>query len=193
MDEPQIDGSKVTTEVVKTKGRTSGCDMCNFRDWEHGDIKYIIEHWSNPESPHGAREHLCPPCALSRGLPDKYFHQNRNAPVTQLHPNNIKVLSTTKACSMVKIPLCELCKSTDKKVETITHFIGGVIDCRSKDGETNQILCLSCALSKGLLNIPDTARKMNRHYDSSNIENENHPLETEGQESSPPASKKVAR
>ena len=191
-DEPRIDGSEVVTTVLRSKGRATGCEMCGFSDWDYGDVKYIVEHWQNSDSSHGAREHLCPPCAVSRGLSNKYFHQNKNAPVN-LHPNTIKVLPTTKAYLMDKIPPCEVCKSTEKRVETTTHSMGGVIECRSNDGGKNQIICLSCALSKGLLNIPDADRKRNIHHDSINIETENQPLENQDHESFPHASKKVAR
>lgn len=157
MEEPKIDGSNVTTQLVKSKGRTSGCDMCGFCDWEFGDVKYIVEHWSNPSSSHGAREHLCPPCAVERGLPQEYFHQNKNAPL-QSNSKNIQVRSATRAYLMEKLPPCDVCKATGKRFEVDSHSVGGVIEYWPKDKRISEILCILCALEKGVIECPATVK-----------------------------------
>jgi hypothetical protein len=98
----QIDGAIVDTKILKSK-RNSPCNMCNFEDWELGDTKYVVEHWmkddidDDDDDDDGededededadeedfdkpSREHLCPECAVSRGLDyDEYYKQNQNA------------------------------------------------------------------------------------------------------------------
>jgi len=76
--------------------------MCHFSDWSSGDVKYVVEHWARRDAHRYAnggdgdeytsgtcpinwdapsREHLCPGCAVSRGLDyDAYYVQNKNAP-----------------------------------------------------------------------------------------------------------------
>ena len=74
--------------------------MCNFVDWEPGDTKYVVEHWmkddiddedadadadadedeDEEDFDKPSREHLCPECAISRGLDyDENYKQNQNA------------------------------------------------------------------------------------------------------------------
>jgi len=77
--------------------------MCGFQDFDVGDTKYIVEHWmrrdevrqmedacdSSDDSSRAEinwdapeREHLCPACAVERGLDyDRYYKQNKHAPV----------------------------------------------------------------------------------------------------------------
>lgn len=98
----EIDGASVEQTTLKSKGLASACNECGFRAWEPGDVKYTVEHWSlrqaeqqreavadgygyvenddiNWDAP--SREHLCPRCAVIRGLDyDLYYHQNKNAP-----------------------------------------------------------------------------------------------------------------
>mmetsp|Transcript_20046 Transcript_20046/g.43459 ORF Transcript_20046/g.43459 Transcript_20046/m.43459 type:complete len:455 (-) Transcript_20046:20-1384(-) len=103
-DGDTIDGALVEAKVMKSK-RNLDCNMCNFADWSPGDTKYIVEHWMlrderrqgndwddststsrssiNWDAPE--REHLCPGCAVSRGLDyDTYYVQNKNAAPMQL-------------------------------------------------------------------------------------------------------------
>jgi hypothetical protein len=63
-----IDGAPLNMHVFAgTRG--SGCEECGFSDWNAGDRKYVVEQCQNKDShQHGAREHLCPPCAVTRGL-----------------------------------------------------------------------------------------------------------------------------
>ena len=90
-----IDGVTIEAKALKSK-RASPCNMCGFSDWEPGDVKYIVEHWTKMNHEEGyykqginehcfgvpSREHLCPTCAVSRGLDyDKYYRQNQRAPV----------------------------------------------------------------------------------------------------------------
>jgi hypothetical protein len=76
----QIDGAPVDTKILKST-RNSPCNMCNFDDWEPGDTKYVVEHWMKDDKDDDddddededdydkpSREHLCPECAISRGL-----------------------------------------------------------------------------------------------------------------------------
>ena len=81
----QIDKTPVTKVVLKiSKGKA--CGMCRFSDWGKGDVKYIVEHGLNKDSQEQMAEHLCPSCAISRGLPfERYHHQNINAPPHPLH------------------------------------------------------------------------------------------------------------
>ena len=95
----QIDGTMVDTKILKSK-RNSPCNMCNFEDWEPGDTKYVVEHWmkdadddddedadadadedeDEEDFDKPSREHLCPECAISRGLDyDENYRQNQNA------------------------------------------------------------------------------------------------------------------
>ena len=93
----QIDGAMVDTKILKSK-RNSPCNMCYFVDWEPGDTKYVVEHWmkddiddedadadadadeDEEDFDKPSREHLCPECAISRGLDyDEYYKQNQNA------------------------------------------------------------------------------------------------------------------
>ena len=99
----QIDGAMVDTKILKSK-RNSPCNMCNFVDWEPGDTKYVVEHWmkddiddeddedtdadadadadedeDEEDFDKPSREHLCPECAISRGLDyDEYYKKNQN-------------------------------------------------------------------------------------------------------------------
>lgn len=77
--------------------------MCGFKNWEIGDVKYVVEHWMLRDDERqreyddnnfnkyvrrndinwtaNSREHLCPGCAVARGLSfDEGYHQNKNAP-----------------------------------------------------------------------------------------------------------------
>jgi hypothetical protein len=76
--EETIDGVPITKQVVK-KRKDAACAQCDFPQWAPGDTCYIFEHWMDDDSSHGAREHLCPRCAVERGLDyDKYFKKNKN-------------------------------------------------------------------------------------------------------------------
>eukprot|EP00536_Pseudo-nitzschia_multiseries_P011891 jgi/Psemu1/30423/gm1.30423_g len=68
-NEPAIlyTGVSISEHISKSR-RGKACESCGFQNWNVGDVKYIVEHWENPESDHGGREHLCLGCAVGRGL-----------------------------------------------------------------------------------------------------------------------------
>ena len=68
-----LDGSPVTEQVLKGR-KTRPCDDCGFDAWVIGDKCFIVEHDS-------MREHLCPACAVKRGLPAELYYHNQNAPL----------------------------------------------------------------------------------------------------------------
>jgi hypothetical protein len=70
-----LDGTPVTEQVLKGR-KTTPCEECEFDAWMIGDKCFIVEH-------DGWREHLCPACAVKRGLPAEFYYHNQNAP---LHP-----------------------------------------------------------------------------------------------------------
>lgn len=53
--------------------RANSCCDCGYFGWAPDDIKFVVEHDSY-------REHLCPTCAVNRGLEEEYFHVNANDP-----------------------------------------------------------------------------------------------------------------
>ena len=150
-----IDGIFVEPMILKSRGRASACNMCGFQRWEPGDTKYVVEHWTRQETERQIeasdlcsdyviesnvnwdappREHLCPACAVKRGLNyDKYYKQNKNAPEYSRgtkRPNeddedkDVKhsktVSDTANACEIVakglaaaKIPSCSLSPHAD--------------------------------------------------------------------------------
>ena len=72
-DPPSIGGIPVTGQRLKEGKRATRCSDCDYSKWGPGDIKYILEEW---EVNLGSRRHLCPICAIKRGLPVEYFHRN---------------------------------------------------------------------------------------------------------------------
>jgi hypothetical protein len=80
-----LDGSPVTEQVLKGR-KTTPCDECEFNAWVIGDKCFIIEH-------DDMRVHLCPACAVKRGLPAELYYHNQNAP---LPPKRQKTRQCTK-------------------------------------------------------------------------------------------------
>jgi hypothetical protein len=68
-----LDGSLVTQQVLKGR-KTTPCADCEFEAWVIGDKCFIIEHDDE-------RIHLCPACAVERGLPAELYYHNQNAPL----------------------------------------------------------------------------------------------------------------
>jgi hypothetical protein len=81
----ELDGSPVTEQVLKGR-KTTCCKDCRFNAWVIGDTCFIVEH-------DRMREHLCPACAVQRGLPAECYYQNQNAP---LPPKRQKTRQCTK-------------------------------------------------------------------------------------------------
>mmetsp|Transcript_1875 Transcript_1875/g.2638 ORF Transcript_1875/g.2638 Transcript_1875/m.2638 type:complete len:203 (+) Transcript_1875:63-671(+) len=72
-----LDGVPCTRHILKTGRRAKECEDCAFSEWEPGDVKYILEEWEVGVGDL-ARVHLCPTCAIKRGLPPDFFHKNVN-------------------------------------------------------------------------------------------------------------------
>eukprot|EP00537_Pseudo-nitzschia_pungens_P010111 CAMPEP_0172391410 /NCGR_PEP_ID=MMETSP1061-20121228/7817_1 /TAXON_ID=37318 /ORGANISM="Pseudo-nitzschia pungens, Strain cf. pungens" /LENGTH=301 /DNA_ID=CAMNT_0013122023 /DNA_START=28 /DNA_END=933 /DNA_ORIENTATION=- len=70
-------GVSVTEHIFKST-RGNPCESCGFQKWNIGDIKYIVEHWENPETEQGGREHLCLSCAVNRGIVGDYQDSRDN-------------------------------------------------------------------------------------------------------------------
>jgi hypothetical protein len=68
----ELDGLPVTEQVLKGR-KDRACEDCGFNAWVIGDKCFIVEHDHE-------REHLCPGCAVKRGLPAELYYQNQNAP-----------------------------------------------------------------------------------------------------------------
>jgi hypothetical protein len=69
-----LDGSPVTEQVLKGGKTTAPCDDCGFSAWVIGDKCFIVVH-------DHMREHMCPACAVKRGLPAELYYHNQNAPL----------------------------------------------------------------------------------------------------------------
>jgi len=72
---PELNGVPCTGQIMKTGRGGAACEDCHFSAWGAGDVKYVLEEWMVDI---GARVHLCPACAIKRGLPPGYFHKNVN-------------------------------------------------------------------------------------------------------------------
>jgi len=160
-EEDLIEGCPVEEVELKSKGRASGCQTCGFFDWEPGDVKFIIEHWMNDESTRGGREHLCPACAVNRGLSKSRYHQNKNAPILDLAAlKNLACKATfEQKKEMVSNIECDSCGkgSGDRLVwdgdQEQKKGLIGFIAVYDSINATVQSLCLMCAVEKNLVTI----------------------------------------
>jgi len=106
-----IDGAPVTEQVLGGRKRTP-CEQCEFNNWQPGDTCYIVEQWQNEDSNHGAREHLCPTCAVLRGLPVEKFRQNKEAPKVDVQLLGQRRSAEQKIDEQVDGKKCRYCRAT---------------------------------------------------------------------------------
>jgi len=139
--EPMIDGAPVKKHIFKGK-HGNGCEECGFHNWSAGDVKYIVEQWMNEDSSHGAREHLCPPCAVTRGLPYTYFYQNKNAPLVDVEDLISKVQDTDEEDESE-------CQSCGLSVCSIGDFtVEGIVIVHDNNTGQEYSLCMKCAAAR---------------------------------------------
>ena len=181
-DEPIIDGCRVEVQELRSKGRASACQICDFRDWEPGDVKFVIEHWANDDcchDMHGCREHLCPTCAIQQGLPLSFYRQNLNAPSLdsaalaklsdQVTNNETKWKTSQEALSNAQ---CDSCGRLATASSVCPHegnqnqrTLLGFIVAREADSSVT-CLCLACAVEKDMVELPkisESSKKRKEH------------------------------
>eukprot|EP00980_Cylindrotheca_fusiformis_P001162 scaffold321_cov95-Cylindrotheca_fusiformis.AAC.3 len=76
-------------EIVRPE-RARSCATCKFRDWSKGDYCYLLakkmkkqakdddDDKEQDEQPKQLYLWMCPDCARLNGMPEKYYHRNRN-------------------------------------------------------------------------------------------------------------------
>ena len=147
-DDLEIDGVVCTaTDLGKRAYSASACGDCSFSNWSSGDLKYIVEHskW---------REHLCPVCAIRRGLPRNCFHKNVND--DRECPSEPE-FDEENVCSSMNCP---------SKVGTTVHIVGKYKTSTLltvMDDTTNKkiMLCAACWLKNAVVE----AKRVSGDYD----------------------------
>lgn len=142
-----IDGAPVTEQVLAGR-KSTPCEQCEFNDWKPGDTCYIVEQWQNEDSAHGAREHLCPTCAVLRGLPVDKFRQNEEAPKV-----DVKLLAE-RSCIEQQInkqvdgKRCRYCRATS--VSTSDFVATGLVAITFTNVYMPEAVyvCLKCCLKE---------------------------------------------
>lgn len=151
--EHEIENTPVEVISLRSKGRAAGCEQCGFDTWMPGDKKYVVEHWMN-EDPmsRGDREHLCPACAVTRGLPfETYYYQNENSPAKEAKD---LVFLGHGSC-------CRYCRSHSGSVHNGNYTLrGGIVEI--VENGVCQFVCLSCVVEKGFLSVVRKERKASR-------------------------------
>ena len=152
-DDLEIDGVVCTaTELGKRAYSASPCNDCSFSNWSSGDCKYIVEHskW---------REHLCPVCAIRRGLSRNCFHKNvnddRECPPEPKFDENV--------CSVM---------SCSSRVDSTIHIVGTyktsslltVMDYKTKK---KIMLCAACWLKNAVV---ETKRRSSGYYEDVSLD-----------------------
>mmetsp|Transcript_17280 Transcript_17280/g.19942 ORF Transcript_17280/g.19942 Transcript_17280/m.19942 type:complete len:301 (+) Transcript_17280:26-928(+) len=154
-----IDGAPVEEHIWKTT-RGKACDSCGFRNWSIGDRKYIVEHWINKDSDYGAREHLCPACAVKRGLPYEYFYQNKHATAMIIEELVPKSIDDDDG-------VCHGCGNNSKD-RFGSYTVKGLLEVKNynavelSDGKKSNpvhLLCLACAYNRVHLSLKPRGEK----------------------------------
>jgi hypothetical protein len=148
-----IDGSPVTEQNIIGRKKSS-CDQCHFGRWQPGDVCFIVEHWLNESSSHGAREHLCPLCAFQRGLPESLYHQNEKAPPVDLdsiRPQHDEMISYNALYprSNRQQKRQEWCQYCGKTQVSWSIYTAGLVEVKLLGENTYSYgkVCLDCVFS----------------------------------------------
>lgn len=148
IDSCDIDGVLVSIhELGKGYARNYDCADCGYSSWAQGDRKFVVEHDSY-------REHICPTCAVNRGVDEEYFEKNAN---DQRECPRKTEFNTTK-CGERR------CSSASDTV-TYQYTLGDVMTTsllEAIDKKTGEkiMICPSCWIERAVVKV-----RRDRNYD----------------------------
>lgn len=144
-----IDGVLVTIhELGKGYARNYDCADCGYCHWAQGDRKFVVEHDSN-------REHICPTCAVNRGMDEEYFVKNAN----DRRECPSKTEFNTSKCGERR------CSSRSGAAATYQYTLGDVmttslLEAIDKKTGDKIMICPSCWIERAVVKV-----RRDRSYD----------------------------
>jgi ribosomal protein S26 len=158
--EGYIDGCPVEEKTIQAPKQTKACGRCGFSNWTKGDVKFIIEHWSNDDCCHdmeGSREHLCRTCAVRARIPStSSYHSNKTSPPFDDHKMNV-LDDAKEGLSHVECDKCSRSVADVPMVDTPANryqMFGCIVTHQPDSGSITTSYCMVCAIDCGIVQLP---------------------------------------